>query len=81
MMQAPLTTAADRLQGTGSYALDLADVSRHFGALVALSGDVALRVSGYVSMMHNGKVFKEGTPAEIKADPEVQQIYLGGKHG
>lgn len=38
MMQAPLTTAADRLQGTGAFALDLSNVSRHFGALVAWSG-------------------------------------------
>lgn len=43
--------------------------------------DVALRVSTYVSMMHNGRVFKEGTPADIEADPEVQDLYLGGKHG
>jgi branched-chain amino acid transport system ATP-binding protein len=32
-------------------------------------------------MMHNGRLFKEGTPREIEADPEVQEIYLGGKHG
>jgi branched-chain amino acid transport system ATP-binding protein len=42
---------------------------------------VALRVSTRVSMMHNGRGFTEGTPSEIEADPEVQQIYLGGKHG
>jgi branched-chain amino acid transport system ATP-binding protein len=35
-----------------------------------------------VSMMHNGRVFKEGTPHEIENDPEVQEIYLGGgRHG
>ncbi len=43
--------------------------------------DVALRVSTYVTMMHNGRIFKEGTPEEIEADPEVQAIYLGGGHG
>lgn len=43
--------------------------------------DVALRVSTYVSMMHDGRVFKEGTPEEIEADDEVQRIYLGGGHG
>jgi branched-chain amino acid transport system ATP-binding protein len=43
--------------------------------------DVALRVSGYVSMMHNGHLFKEGTPQDIEADKEVQQIYLGGRRG
>jgi branched-chain amino acid transport system ATP-binding protein len=43
--------------------------------------DVALKVSNYVTMMHNGRIFKEGTPEEIENDPEVQAIYLGGGHG
>jgi branched-chain amino acid transport system ATP-binding protein len=43
--------------------------------------DVALRVAESVTMMHNGLVFKEGTPAEIENDPEVQELYLGdGSH-
>lgn len=43
--------------------------------------DVALRVAESVTMMHNGRVFKEGTPAEIESDPEVQELYLGdGSH-
>jgi branched-chain amino acid transport system ATP-binding protein len=43
--------------------------------------DVALRVVTMVTVMHNGAIFKHGTPAEIQNDPEVQQIYLGGRHG
>ena len=43
--------------------------------------DVALRVAESVSMMHNGRIFKEGTPEEIEEDPEVQELYLGGGHG
>jgi branched-chain amino acid transport system ATP-binding protein len=43
--------------------------------------DVALRVATVVTVMHHGRVFREGSPAAIEADPEVQQIYLGGKHG
>lgn len=39
--------------------------------------DVALRVSEMVTMMHNGRIFKEGKPAEIEDDPEVQALYLG----
>lgn len=55
---------------------------KHIGyVIIEHDLDVALRVSEYVSMMHNGRLFKEGTPAEIEADPEVQEIYLGGKHG
>ena len=42
--------------------------------------DVALRVVESVTMMHNGRIFKEGTPQEIEADTEVQQLYLGGGH-
>ncbi len=43
--------------------------------------DVALKVVDRVTVMHNGRIFKHGTPAEIEADPEVQAIYLGGQHG
>ncbi len=43
--------------------------------------DVALRVSESVTMMHNGRIFKEGKPAEIEEDEEVQALYLGdGSH-
>lgn len=42
--------------------------------------DVALRVSTYVTMMHNGRIFTEGTPEEIENDSRVQEIYLGAGH-
>ncbi len=43
--------------------------------------DVALRVAESVTMMHNGRVFKEGTPEEVENDPEVQELYLGHARG
>ena len=43
--------------------------------------DVALRVVESVTMMHNGRIFKEGPPSEIESDPEVQELYLGAGHG
>jgi len=43
--------------------------------------DVALRVAESVTMMHNGRIFKEGSPSEIEDDPEVQELYLGQGHG
>jgi branched-chain amino acid transport system ATP-binding protein len=43
--------------------------------------DVALRVAESVTMMHNGRIFKEGKPAEIEEDPDVQALYLGGDDG
>ena len=42
--------------------------------------DIALRVVERVTVMHNGRVLKEGTPAQIEGDADVQAIYMGGKH-
>ncbi|CAN7227059.1 ABC transporter ATP-binding protein [Pseudorhodoferax sp. LjRoot39] len=42
--------------------------------------DIALRVTEKVTVMHNGRVLKTGTPAEIENDAQVQAIYMGGKH-
>jgi branched-chain amino acid transport system ATP-binding protein len=42
--------------------------------------DIALKVVDLVTVMHNGKVIKEGTPSEIENDEQVQAIYMGGKH-
>jgi branched-chain amino acid transport system ATP-binding protein len=42
--------------------------------------DVALRVADYVTMMHDGRVIVEGTPAEIRANTLVHDLYLGRHH-
>ena len=42
--------------------------------------EIALRVVDRVTVMHNGRILKHGTPAEIENDAEVQAIYMGGKH-
>jgi branched-chain amino acid transport system ATP-binding protein len=39
--------------------------------------DVALRVAGHVTMMHDGRVIVEGTPDEIRANQTVHDLYLG----
>ena len=39
--------------------------------------EIALRVVDRVTVMHNGRILKEGTPQEIENDPEVQEIYMG----
>jgi branched-chain amino acid transport system ATP-binding protein len=41
--------------------------------------DIALRVSQRVTVMHNGRVLRHGTPSEIEADPQVQALYMGGR--
>ena len=43
--------------------------------------DVALRVAEQVTMMHDGRVIVEGTPAEIRANELVHDLYLGSRYG
>ena len=60
----------------------LSSLPSHIGYIIIEHDmDVALRVVERVTMMHNGRIFKEGSPQEIEADPEVQELYLGGGHG
>jgi branched-chain amino acid transport system ATP-binding protein len=55
---------------------------KHIGYIIIEHDlDVALRVTEYVTMLHYGRMFKEGTPEEIEDDPQVQEVYLGGRHG
>jgi branched-chain amino acid transport system ATP-binding protein len=51
----------------------------HMGfVLIEHDLDIALRVVERVTIMHNGRILKHGTPAEIEGDAEVQAIYMGG---
>src|SRR5580692_3653236 len=59
----------------------LTSLPAHIGYIIIEHDmDVALRVVESVTMMHNGRIFKEGLPQEIESDPEVQELYLGGGH-
>jgi branched-chain amino acid transport system ATP-binding protein len=42
--------------------------------------DVALRVAERVTMMHDGRVVVEGSPAEIRANQLVHDLYLGSRY-
>jgi branched-chain amino acid transport system ATP-binding protein len=60
----------------------LTSLPSHIGYIIIEHDmDVALRVVESVTMMHNGRIFKEGRPDEIESDPEVQELYLGGGGG
>ena len=61
----------------------LRGLPRHIGYIIIEHDlDVALRVADKVTVMHQGRIFKQGTPQQIESDAEVQAIYLGGvRHG
>jgi branched-chain amino acid transport system ATP-binding protein len=53
----------------------------HMGfVLIEHDLDIALRVVDRVTVLHNGRVLKHGSPSEIESDAEVQAIYMGGRH-
>jgi branched-chain amino acid transport system ATP-binding protein len=59
----------------------LTSLPAHMGFIIIEHDlDIALRVVQRVTVMHNGRILKHGTPAEIENDAEVQAIYMGGKH-
>jgi branched-chain amino acid transport system ATP-binding protein len=38
---------------------------------------VVFAVATRITVLHQGRVLAEGTPAEVRAQPQVQQVYLG----
>ncbi len=39
--------------------------------------NVALGIADRVAVLHRGEIIVEGTPNEVKANPEVREVYLG----
>jgi branched-chain amino acid transport system ATP-binding protein len=59
----------------------LASLPAHMSfVLIEHDLDIALRVVDRVTVMHNGRVLRTGSPAEIENDAQVQAIYMGSKH-
>jgi len=40
--------------------------------------DVVFGTATRILVLHQGRVLAEGTPAEVRVNPEVQRVYLGG---
>lgn len=62
-------------QRTAKLILSL--LGRH--AVLVIDHDMSFveALNGYVTVLHQGQILKEGTVAEIRADPEVASVYLG----
>lgn len=58
----------------------LDSLPRHLGYIIIEHDlEIALSVATHVTVMHNGRVLKHGTPGEIENDAEVQAIYMGAR--
>jgi branched-chain amino acid transport system ATP-binding protein len=40
--------------------------------------DVVFSIAQRIAVLHQGRLVAEGPPADVRADPEVRRIYLGG---
>lgn len=49
--------------------------------LVEHNMSVVMNISDTITVMHQGRILAEGTPAEISANEEVQSAYLGKLYG
>ena len=51
---------------------------RYTIVLIEHKMDIIMSVSDRISVMHFGSLIAEGTPGEIRKNPEVRRAYLGG---
>ena len=42
--------------------------------------EVVFSIAQKITVLHQGRVIADGTPAEVRADPEVRRVYLGEQH-
>jgi urea transport system ATP-binding protein len=62
-------------QATGELLMSIA--RRHTVVVIEHDMDFVRRFAGQVTVLHEGRVLREGTVAEVQADPRVQEVYLG----
>ena len=60
-------------------ASELLDVTERALSLLFTEHDmeVVFSIAQRIAVLHQGRLIAEGTPAQVRADPEVRRVYLG----
>lgn len=76
-------TAGMTPEETHATAGFLRELNARGPAVVVIEHDMGFirDVAGRVTVLHQGRIFRQGELTEIEHDPEVQRIYLGEGHG
>jgi branched-chain amino acid transport system ATP-binding protein len=73
-------TAGMSPQETASTIALIGKIARERGLTLLFTEhdmDVVFGIAEKITVLHQGRVLAEGTPDEVRRNPEVQQVYLG----
>jgi branched-chain amino acid transport system ATP-binding protein len=73
-------TAGMSPQETASTIALIGKIARERGLTLVFTEhdmDVVFGIAEKITVLHQGRVLAEGTPDEVRRNPEVQQVYLG----
>ena len=61
----------------------LKDLNQRGMTIIVIEHDMGFvrEIANRVTLLHQGRIFRQGTISEMERDPEVQRIYLGESHG
>ena len=71
------TAGMGAAEGTRTAEILRALVGRHSVLVIDHDIDFVEQLGGHVAVLHQGRLFKEGSLAEVRSDPDVASIYLG----
>jgi urea transport system ATP-binding protein len=74
------TAGMGAAESTRTAEIILGLVGRHAVLVIDHDIDFVEQMGGHVAVLHQGSLFKEGSLAEIRRDPDVASIYLGRPH-
>jgi urea transport system ATP-binding protein len=71
------TAGMGAAESTRTAEIILSLIGKHAVLVIDHDIDFVAQLGGHVAVLHQGTLFKEGSLAEMRSDPDVASIYLG----